>query len=55
MSAGSDADEALTEANKAAGLLVLMVVKKRLTRSWLEAALAHLERATALVRKALAA
>lgn len=53
MSAGSDADAALTEANRAAFLLVLMVVKRRLTRAWLEAALSHLETAAALIRKAL--
>lgn len=54
MKPGEEADAAWTEANQAAGLLALMVTKKRLRRDLLERAASLLEGAAARLRRALA-
>jgi hypothetical protein len=51
---GEETDAAWSEANRAAGLLALMVVKRRLSRDLLETAASLLEKAAARLRRALA-
>lgn len=53
MNAGQIVDEALTLANRSAGRLGMMVMKKKLTRNLLEESASDLEDAARLIRSVL--